>query len=108
MCDAKLSYDLATALAKGVCCGILMFIAVDQYRKTKSYLATFICLPVFILAGFEHSIADMFYLSSAGYFTLASLTFIIVIIVGNAIGCALIPLYKKYIDNPKKEKTEIT
>ena len=84
-------------LFKGVLCGLLMFIAADSYKNTKSFLATFLCVPVFILSGFEHSIADMFYFCSAGMFTLESLTFILIVILGNAIGGLLIPVCKRYI-----------
>ncbi|MBR4216353.1 MAG: formate/nitrite transporter family protein [Candidatus Methanomethylophilaceae archaeon] len=88
-------------LFKGVLCGILMFIAADTFKKGKGPLATFICVPVFILAGFEHSIADMFYFCSAGVYTLDSLAFIIVVIVGNAIGGILIPFCAKYMYEEK-------
>ena len=50
----------------------------------------------------------MLYFSSTGYFNLASLKFIIIINIGNAIECTLIRLYKKYMDNPEKEKAEST
>ena len=97
-CELRLDVDLLTVLFKGIGCGILVFIAVDQYKTKKSYIALFVCIPAFILAGFEHSIADMFFFSSAGMFNLDSLIFILVVILGNAIGCLLIPAYKKYIE----------
>ena len=80
--------------------GILMFIAVDFYKQRKSFLAIFFCVPVFILAGFEHSIADMFYVCSAGAFGLDSLIFILLVLLGNAIGCMLIPFVRKYAYEP--------
>ncbi len=82
---------------KGFICGILMFIAADVYKKKQSYLGAFICVPVFILAGSEHSIADMFYFCAAGEFTLDSFLFIILVAIGNAIGGVLIPLFQKYM-----------
>jgi len=100
-CEARLAVDSFTVLFKGICCGILVFIAVDQYLTKKSYIALFVCIPAFIIAGFEHSIADMFFFSSAGIFNLDSLVFILIVILGNAIGCLLIPAYKKYIDKPE-------
>lgn len=100
-CDARLTVDHLTVLFKGICCGVLVFIAVDQYLTKKSYLALFICIPAFILAGFEHSIADMFFFSSAGMFNLDSLIFILIVILGNAIGCLLLPAYRKYIEKPE-------
>ena len=102
---AKLdSFVPLTVFFKGVMCGILMFIAADTFLTGKGPLATFICVPVFILAGFEHSIADMFYFCSAHAFSLESLAFILVVIAGNAIGGILIPLGKKYMyEEPKSE-----
>jgi len=100
-CEARLEVDSLTVLFEGICCGILVFIAVDQYLTKKSYIALFVCIPAFIIAGFEHSIADMFFFSSAGIFNLDSLVFILIVILGNAIGCLLIPAYKKYIDKPE-------
>jgi formate/nitrite transporter FocA (FNT family) len=102
-CEARLAVDSFTILFKGICCGILVFIAVDQYKTKKSYLALFVCIPAFILAGFEHSIADMFFFSSAGIFNLDSLMFILTVILGNAIGCLLIPAYKRYIERSEPE-----
>jgi len=100
-CEARLTVDSLTVLFEGICCGILVFIAVDQYLTKKSYIALFVCIPAFIIAGFEHSIADMFFFSSAGMFNLDSLIFILIVILGNGIGCLLIPAYKKYIDKPE-------
>ena len=102
-------------LFKGILCGLLMFIAADYYKKTRGFLGALIAVPVFILSGFEHSIADMFYFASAffkdsGCFDLGEgILFIIVVIIGNAIGGLLIPLCQKYMyENPpwwmKKEE----
>ena len=97
--DAKLGGDIDwwRVFCKGVFCGMLMFIAADYYKTQKKYLATFVCVPVFILAGFEHSIADMFYFCASGTSTLDAFLFILVVIVGNAVGGILIPLCKKYM-----------
>lgn len=103
LCNAKLALDVVPVLAKGFACGLLMFIAVDTYREKKSFLGTFVCVPAFIMAGFEHSIADMFYMSSAGIFTLESLTFICIAILGNFVGCTLLPLYRRYAKNAKPD-----
>lgn len=99
--DAKLSVEWYRVIFKGIMCGILMFIAVDFYKQRKSFLAIFFCVPVFILAGFEHSIADMFYFCSAGVFTLDALVFIILVIAGNGIGGILVPLCRKYMYEPE-------
>ncbi len=69
-------FRLLPVLFKGVLCGILMFIAADTFKNGKGPLATFVCVPVFILAGFEHSIADMFYFCSAGVYSVEGVIFI--------------------------------
>ena len=102
-CEARLEADALTVLFKAICCGLLVFIAVDQYRTKKNYLALFVCIPAFILSGFEHSIADMFFFSSAGMFNSDSLLFILIVILGNGIGCVAIPAYKKFIEKEEPE-----
>ncbi len=99
--DAKLALDWYQVIFKGVMCGILMFIAVDFYKQRKSFLAIFFCVPVFILAGFEHSIADMFYFWSARVMTPEALVFIGLVIIGNGIGGMLIPFCRKYMNEPE-------
>lgn len=98
LANAKLdNYEFLPVLFKGVLCGMLMFIAADCYKNTKSFIATFVCVPVFILAGFEHSIADMFYFCSAGAFSVESLVFILTVLIGNAIGGFLIPVCRRWM-----------
>lgn len=86
-----------TVVLKGIFCGILMFIAADVYKTKKSYLGAFICVPVFILAGSEHSIADMYYFCAAGAYSLEALAFILLVALGNAIGGVIIPVCRKYM-----------
>ena len=86
---AKLALPWYIILVKSIGCGFLMYIAVDIYKKNKSYIGIITCIPAFILAGFEHSIADMYYFFCARSFTWQSLLFIVIVIVGNAIGANL-------------------
>ncbi len=92
---AKLSYEPIQWFVSSVFCGILMFIAVD-IQKCGSKLAMFLCVPAFILAGFDHSIANMFYNGAAlgnETFTLRNAAFVVIAILGNAVGGMLIPLF---------------
>ena len=65
--EVKTSMPIVSLFILGCLCGILMFIAVDTYNKdsyNRNFSATLIvvlCVSVFILSGFEHSVADMFY-----------------------------------------------
>lgn len=95
MCFIKLSTDLTTVVYKSIMCGLLMFIAVDSYKVNNNFILTFLCIPTFILSGYEHSIADIIYLTMGGVFSPLSIRFIIVAILGNAIGGMLIPFCRK-------------
>ncbi len=103
---AVMDASYATVIAKAFMCGILMYIAVDAYKSKGSYLATFVCVPVFILAGFEHSIANMFYISSAMMWNVDTIIFTLLGLFGNMLGCCLIPAYRKWVDDKPKAETQ--
>lgn len=92
-----------SACLLGALCGILMFIAVDGRRRLSekgdfvgSFLILVMPIMIFIICGFNHSIADFayFFISRCAY-TKAFLFYVIFVIAGNAFGCMLIPLLKK-------------
>lgn len=105
---AKLADSWYSLIILGIFCGILMFIAVDTYKKNiekKDFLcvvAVFMGVMVFILAGFEHSIADMFYFTLSGK-VFEALGALALITLGNAIGGNLIPLVKLAVDKLTEE-----
>lgn len=84
--ESKLSAPLLITFGRAIGCGFLMYIAVDIYKKEKSLFGVAGCVVAFLLAGFEHSIADMFYLVNNLSFSLQSLIFILVVLAGNTIG----------------------
>ncbi len=90
ICNAKLGQQLPQSLIRGIFCGVLMYLAVSIFRDHKTPLAILFCIPVFILSGFEHSIADMYYFAAAGIFSLRTLAFIVTVILGNSIGAILL------------------
>ena len=81
----KLAIPLYLSFLNAIICGILIYAAVDCFKKNKEYMIL-LCVPAFILFGAEHCIADICYIISAQIFTLESLIFIIVVILGNSIG----------------------
>ncbi len=92
--SAKLAQGYPNGLARGFLCGILVFLSVDLYRNNKSSLGIILCIPAFILSGYEHSIADMFYFAAAANVSLQSFGYIMMIIIGNSLGGLLIPLLR--------------
>ncbi len=97
MCEGKLNLNLLGVFLLAFMCGILMYTAVHIYKTTKSIAGIVFCVPVFILCAFEHSIADMFYFAVARAFSLKYVLFIVIVILGNALGGMLIPFVKKFV-----------
>ena len=97
-CETRLMQSLLQTLLRSVFCGVLMYVAVWIYREKKSVVGILFCVPTFIIAGFEHSIADMFYFSLAGFFSFSSLLFIILVVLGNTLGGMIIPLVQKLVN----------
>ena len=89
----KINQSYAQALILGFLCGVLMYIAVEQFCVRESgfekVFSIFICIPVFILSGFEHCIADIFYSAVAIKHIneiFIYLIYIMIITLGNTIG----------------------
>ena len=76
-----------------------MFTAVDLFKKLYDmgkYVAVFMCVTVFIVAGFEHCVANMFYYSVGNMWNWNSALSIYIMIIGNSVGSILIALGNKY------------
>lgn len=82
--NVKLSSPLINFLPASIFCGMMMHLAVVSKRE----IITILCVSVFILAGFEHSIADMFYL--AFNFSLYNIIIILICAIGNLIGAQIV------------------
>ncbi len=95
--NLKLNDNLLSIFILSILCGILMYIAVNNYKKINNeigkYSCIFMCVMVFILSGFEHSIANMYYISVANMINLKSLLYILIMLLGNSVGSILIALY---------------
>jgi len=97
--NVKLSDNFLSIFLLAIFCGMLMFIAVDCYRNvqgsTLKFIGVFVPVMVFILSGFEHVIANMYYFSLAGAWSAHCVMSVIVMTLGNAVGGMLIPMYLK-------------
>lgn len=77
----------------GIGCGFIMTTAV-QFARQKNYMLLFFGVPLFIVCGFTHCVADAFYylcvpLAFWKANFLAIITVYISIVLGNLIGCNL-------------------
>ena len=93
LCAGKLEgQNFLQTFLRAVLCGILMYLAVSIFRDKKTPLGVLFCIPTFILAGFEHSIADIFYFSAAAEFAPRAWLYLLLVILGNAVGGVLLPM----------------
>ena len=98
---AKTGDTTVSQLILGAFCGMLMYLAVDNAKECRKRNADIslvfgISIPVmiFIICGFNHSIADAFYMFMAGAFP-NDMPYILTVAAGNAIGGMLMPIVKK-------------
>lgn len=106
--SAKLNDSLISSFVLAIFCGLMMFSAVEGCRKcteNKNHVAGLfvVVMPimVFILCGFNHCVADMFYYFLAGCPTPSkALLYFPVAILGNLVGGILVPFLKRFSNNP--------
>lgn len=95
LCAVKAGDSLPSLFLLGVFCNILIYLAVESYRSNPhpigKYLGLIFGVTVFILAGFEHCVADMYYFAMAGWPEGSPLR-LAVITLGNGVGGVLLPL----------------
>lgn len=95
ICANKLADSPVSIFILAVFCGMLMYIAVDGFKEKGNPLILFMGVSVFILSGFEHCIANMFYFSLAGAWSVKAFLYLLIMTAGNSVGGILIPLIKK-------------
>jgi formate/nitrite transporter FocA (FNT family) len=88
----KLETEWWITLLKSIGCGICIYGSVEGYKKTKSFIPVILGVMCFILAGFNHVVADAFYIGAARF---GSLQYLLLVAMGNAIGSILIRLLQR-------------
>lgn len=83
----KLADSWFSILLLSIGCGIMMYLAVKGWlENSDSWLIVILPVMIFILSGFEHSIANMFYFAMAGECSLKAFGYIFIMLIGNATG----------------------
>lgn len=88
--STRLTNGIAANFVLGIFCGLLMYIAVTTYRWTGNPIMAILPVAVFILSGYNHCVADMFY-SHLATTSIKDYLHLIPTTLGNIIGCAAIP-----------------
>ena len=80
-------------------CNVLIYLAVDGYARIPNdvgkMLALFFGVMVFILCGFEHCVANMYYFSMAGAWSGKTVLYLLIMTAGNSLGGIAVPLLRK-------------
>ena len=92
ICEAKLSQEALQTFIRAFFCGVLMYMAVSTYREKNTLAGIFFCVPVFILSGFEHSVANMFYFGASGIINPDSVIYLAIVVAGNSVGGMAMPI----------------
>ncbi|MDO4571975.1 MAG: formate/nitrite transporter family protein [Clostridia bacterium] len=107
LCETKLADGLLSIFFLALFCNILIFAAVDGFSRNPhelgKYLSLFFGVSVFIICGFEHCVANMFYFSMAGMWSWKTLLYVLVMTLGNACGGVLIPLLRGWLRERKAQ-----
>ena len=101
MCETKLSDGLLSIFILSVFCNIFIYIGVDGFNNNPheagKYISLFFGVMVFILCGFEHCVANMFYFSVAGAWSAKAFGYLLVMTLGNAVGGVSFPLVRSLL-----------
>ena len=99
--NIKLNDNILSIFILAIFCGMIMYIAVNNYKKEKNvigkYMTIFMGVMAFILCGFEHCVANMFYFSIAGVYSLKVFYYLLIMILGNSLGSIIIAFYDNKI-----------
>lgn len=108
--NTKLSDNLLSIFILAILCNILIYVAVHGFNNFDSplvrVLALFFGVSVFVLCGFEHCVANMFYFSFAKAWSWNTLLYLLVMTAGNIVGGLFIPLITKLTNFLNKKATE--
>ena len=85
---------------KSILCGMLVYIAIFLFNNLKTTFGKLagIIVPIafFVYAGFQHCIANMFYIAASGNWNANALVGLLICIIGNSLGAILLDLFVKY------------
>ena len=99
LCTVKLNDGLLSIFILSFFCNVLIWLAVAGFKNNPhpagKYLSLFFGVTVFILCGFEHCVANMYYFSAAGMWSGKTLLWVLVMTLGNSAGGVCFPLLRK-------------
>lgn len=104
--DVKIADKLSSLFILAIFCGFLIYVASECFKSENAltkYLGLFFGVSVFVICGFEHSVADMFYFAFVGNFTGRAFLSLLVVALGNFVGGTAFELIKKLFKPKEKQ-----
>ena len=85
--DGRLAQGPWRSFLRAIGCGLIIDLSVWLYRKSNSLVPILFGVPLFIVCGFYHSIADVVYIFGAWKWDIDLLWVYPTIVLGNFVGC---------------------
>ena len=85
--ETKLGLCWLNVLGRAFLCGMMMYFAVDGWKRTRSPFPVCLGVFIFVACGFEHCVADIFYFTAADkLLALETWKFTFFAVLGNSLG----------------------
>lgn len=101
----KLAFGPLQSLILAIFCGMLMYTGVHGFKSIENpiikVLVVILSVMIFILAGFEHSIANLLYVVLSRSFGPKALIYVLIWIIGNLIGAVFLNLVEVKLNQIK-------
>lgn len=85
---------------RSILCGALVYIAIYLFNRLDNNFGKVVGVVVpiafFVFAGFQHCVANMFYIAAGGIWNFNAFIGLLICILGNSIGALLLDLFVKY------------
>ncbi len=95
----KLSFNMWQSFLLSIPCGMLMYLGVDGYKRSENVVAKVLILvfavTIFLVIGFEHSIANLYYLLLKNSWNFDQVLYFLLWIIGNGIGSVMLNYLEK-------------
>lgn len=105
VCNVKCADSLLSLFVLGMFCNVFVFIGVEGFKSFKhelgKYIALFFGVVIFVASGYEHCVADMFYIAMAGW-NAATIRVLLAVTAGNIVGGFLFAQGVFYLRSVKK------
>lgn len=92
--NAKLEDNLGSIFILSIFCGMMIYIAVEIQKKdipgVFKLVAIILPVMVFIISGFEHCVANMFYFTYASAWSWKAFGYLLLMSLGNGIGSIIL------------------